>query len=256
MTSTLQVTGASVVLGSTQALRGASVDAGPGWSAIVGPNGAGKSTLLRAMAGLLPLAAGEVRIDGENIARLAPAARAARLAWLSQQADTSGELTVREVVALGRLPSTGLLGALTNDDASRIDRAMRDAGCDAAHDRRLAELSGGERQRVLVARALAVGAPVLLLDEPTTHLDPPFQVAIVRLLREQARAGVTVVSVLHDLSLALLADRLIVLEAGRVRAVGASDDPRIHRELVDVFGGTVRIVRFEGRWVVVPQLDA
>ena len=254
--SALHVERASVRLGSTEALRGVTLAAGPGWSAIVGPNGAGKSTLLRAMAGLLPLRQGEVRIDGTNIALLAPTARAARLAWLSQQTDPSGELTVREIVSLGRLPSTGLFGALTHDDQAQVDRAMRDAGCDGAQDRRLAELSGGERQRVLVARALAVGAGILLLDEPTTHLDPPFQVAIVRLLREQARAGVTVVSVLHDLSLALLADRLIILDAGRVRAVGASDDPQVHRQLADVFGGTVRIVRFDERWVVVPQLGA
>jgi iron complex transport system ATP-binding protein len=188
-------------------------------------------------------------IDGANIVVGAAARCAAGRA--EQQTDPSGELTVRDR-SLGRR----LFGALTRDDQAQVDRAMHDAGCDGAQDRRLAELSGGERQRVLVARALAVGAGILLLDEPTTHLDPPFQVAIVRLLRAQARAGVTVVSVLHDLSLALLADRLIVLDAGRVRAVGASDDPQVHRQLVDAFGGTVRIVRFDARWVVVPQLGA
>ncbi len=254
--SIIHVERASVTLGATEALRDLTLDVGAGWSAIVGPNGAGKSTLLRAMAGLQPLSRGEVRIDGEGLAAMAPAARAARLAWLSQQTDPSGELTVREIVALGRLPNTGLFGAMTSDDQRHVDRAMRDAGCDAAQDRRLFELSGGERQRVLVARALAVGAPILLLDEPTTHLDPPYQVAIVRLLRDQARAGVTVVSVLHDLSLALLADRLIIMDAGRIRAEGASADPQVHRQLVDVFGGTVRIVRFGDRWVVIAQLEA
>lgn len=254
--STLHVERASVILGSTEALRGVTLEVGPGWSAIVGPNGAGKSTLLRAMAGLQALRAGDVTIDGERLATMAPAARAARLAWLSQQTEPSGELTVREIVSLGRLPNIGLFGAMTSEDQRHVDRAMRDAGCDDAQDRRLSELSGGERQRVLVARALAVGAPILLLDEPTTHLDPPFQVAIVRLLRDQAHAGVTVVSVLHDLTLALLADRLIIMDAGRIRAVGASGDPQVHRQLVDVFGGTVRIVPFGDRWVVVPQLEA
>ena len=96
---------------------------------------------------------------------------------------------------------------------------------------------------------------MLLLDEPTTHLDPPYQVAFVRLLRQQVRAGVAVVSVLHDLSLALLADRLVIMDGGRIRADGASGDPAMHRHLVDVFAGAIRIVRFEGRWLVVPELD-
>ncbi len=251
----LHVEKASVTLGSTDALREVSLDVSAGWTAIVGPNGAGKSTLLRVMAGLQPTRSGEVRIDGLRLADIPAGARARQLAWLSQQSEPTGELTVRETVSLGRLASTGLFGAVTPDDEVRIERAMRDAGCDQARHRRLHELSGGEQQRVFVARALAVGAPLLLLDEPTTHLDPPYQVAFVRLLREQVRAGVTVVSVLHDLSLALLADRLVLMENGRIRADGASDDPDIHRELVDVFGGAVRIVRFDDRWLVIPQVS-
>jgi iron complex transport system ATP-binding protein len=116
-------------------------------------------------------------------------------------------------------------------------------------------LSGGERQRALLARALAVQAPVLLLDEPTTHLDPPHQVALVRLLQRLAHHdGLAVASVLHDLSLALQADRLLVMERGRVAAEGTCDDPQVQQALVRVFAHAIRIERLQGRWVAVPEL--
>lgn len=254
--SLLQVEAASVMLGSTLALQEVSLDIGPGWTAIVGPNGAGKSTLLRLLAGLQVPRSGQVRIDGRSLASLPERERALQLAWLAQQGESTGELTVREVVRLGRLASQGLFGAATAEDESRVDQAMTDTECSAWQQRRLYELSGGERQRVFVARALAVGAPWLLLDEPTTHLDPPHQAALVRLLRRQVQGGVAVVSVLHDLSLALLADRLVVLDRGRIVASGARDDPELHRRLIEVFAGAIRVHRFEERWIVIARLDA
>jgi iron complex transport system ATP-binding protein len=246
----------SVSLGITRALQQVSVAVAPGWTAIVGPNGAGKSTLLRVLAGLQAPDAGEVQLDGLPLAHWPPRERAMRMAWLAQQGDSSGELTVREVVQLGRLPSLGLFTAPSAHDEARVDQAMADAECMPWQHRRLHELSGGERQRVLLARALAVDAPLLLLDEPTTHLDPPHQVALVRLVQRQVRAGVTVVSVLHDLSLALLADRLVVMQAGRIRAEGGRDDAALHTALVDVFAGAIRIVRLGARWLAIPHLEA
>ena len=246
----------SVALGSTRALRDVSLALAPGWTAIVGPNGAGKSTLLRVLAGLQPVDAGEVRFDGRPLAALPARVRAAKIAWLAQQGEASGELTVREVVHLGRLPALGLFTAPGPDDEAHVDRALHDAECSAWQQRRLHELSGGERQRVLLARALAVDAPWLLLDEPTTHLDPPHQVALVRLMRRQVGAGTTVVSVLHDLSLALLADALVVMREGAILAHGTCDDPRLHAALVDVFDGAIRIERFGARWIAIPHLDA
>ena len=250
-----RVEGVCVRLGSTLALQEVSLDIRPGWTAVVGPNGAGKSTLLRVVAGLETPATGQVWLEGRPLSTLSHRHRAMRMAWLAQQGEASGELTVREVVRLGRLSRQGLFGAATPDDEARVDRAMTDAECLPWQLRRLHELSGGERQRVYLARVLAVDAPLLLLDEPTTHLDPPHQVALVRLLRRQVAAGVTVVSVLHDLSLALLADYLVVMDRGRIRAEGSSDDVDLHRALIEVFGGAIRVRRFEERWIVVPHLD-
>ncbi|HVZ72710.1 MAG TPA: ABC transporter ATP-binding protein [Polyangia bacterium] len=251
----LSVENVHVSLGTTRALDGVTFAVEPGWTSIVGPNGAGKSTLLRVLAGLLAPDAGDVRLDGKPLASWPPRARGSAIAWLGQPADVQGELTALDVVRLGRLPKLGLFAAPTADDEARVERAMADAECAAWRDRRLQELSGGERQRVLFARALAVGAPVLLLDEPTTHLDPPHQGAMARLLRRQVQAGTSVVSVLHDLSIALLADRVVILAGGRIRASGASDDPALHAALADVFGGAIRVERAGARFVVVPQIE-
>jgi iron complex transport system ATP-binding protein len=253
--TTLEARNVSVKLGDTQALRDVTLALRSGWTAIVGPNGAGKSTLLRVLAGLHAADAGDVLLDGKALAQWPPRARAARVAWLAQQGEVSGTLTAREIVRLGRLPAMGLFSEATADDEARIDRAMADAECAAWAGRRLQELSGGERQRVLLARALAVGAPLLLLDEPTTHLDPPHQAQLARLLRRQARAGTAVVSVLHDLSLALFADTLVLMADGRVRAEGPSGDPALHEALRDVFGGAIRVERLGARFVAIPDLE-
>jgi iron complex transport system ATP-binding protein len=252
----LRVESVDVTLGSSAALRDVTLDVAGGWTAIVGPNGAGKSTLLRVMAGLLAPDRGQVLLDGVPLRSLSNGERATRLAWLAQQGEATGELTVREVVRLGRLARQGLFGAPSAADEVRVDRVMADAECLAWQERRLHELSGGERQRVFLARAIAVDAPLLLLDEPTTHLDPPHQIALAQLLRRQVAMGVTVVSVLHDLSLALLAEQLVIIDRGRLCASGASQDPRLHRVLIEVFGGAIRVERFEQRWIVIPHIDA
>ena len=255
MAPRLQALEVRVKLGATLALDGVSLTPTPGWTAIVGANGAGKSTLLRVLAGLQRPDAGAALLNARELRDWPARERSAMVAWLAQQSDASGELTVREVVHLGRLPQLGLFGAPGAQDEAAVDDAMNATECSAWQHRRLHELSGGERQRVLLARALAVRAPVLLLDEPTTHLDPPHQVALVRLLQRQARAGCTVVSVLHDLSLALMADRVVVMERGRVRAEGSRDDPALHVAFVDAFGGAISIERIANRWVPVPQLE-
>jgi iron complex transport system ATP-binding protein len=251
--TTLIASGVHVTLGTTRAVQDVSVTVQPGWTAIVGPNGAGKSTLLRVMAGLQTADAGEVRLNGTPLGELPPRTRGQHIAWLGQQSDSGGELTAREVVQLGRLPKLGLFTTPGPEDEASVDRAMEVTECAAWQHRRLYELSGGERQRVLLARALAVEAPLLFLDEPTTHLDPPHQAVLVS---RQVNAGTTVLSVLHDLSLALLADRLIVMERGRVCHEGAADDPRSHAALSEVFGGAVRFEKLGARWLAIPHLEA
>ena len=225
-----------------------------GWTAVVGPNGAGKSTLLRALAGLRVAQSGQVLLDGQPLSRLSAGERGRTLAWLDQQAQASADLTARDLVALGRLPHTGLFDALGAPDEQAIDDAMQAAGCAAWARRPLSTLSGGERQRVLLARALAVQAPVLLLDEPTTHLDPPQQVAVVRVLKALS-ATRTVVTVLHDLPLALQAQRLLVLDRGRVAAEGETADPMVHRAWEAVLGQALRIRPLDGGWVALPRMD-
>jgi iron complex transport system ATP-binding protein len=256
----LQAEGLTVALGPRPVLHGVGVTLGAGWTAVVGPNGAGKSTLLRALAGLLPAAGGSVRLGGAPLSALAPAARARQIAWLAQQGEISGELTVEETVALGRIAHLGLLGVPGPADAAAVRQAMALAGCSAWSARQLAALSGGERQRVLLARVLATAAPWLLLDEPTTHLDAPHQVALARLFRRLAadtRCPQGVVTVLHDLPIALQADRVLVLAEGRLVADGAPTDAALQRALEAVFGGAIRIENdAQGRPRVALVLDA
>jgi iron complex transport system ATP-binding protein len=225
-------------------LRGITLRLGAGWTALVGPNGAGKSTLLRALAGLQPLAAGEVHLNGRALQAWTPGERARQLAWLAQQGEVTGELTVRETVELGRIARLGLLGTPGPADAAVVTQALATTESSAWAERRLHGLSGGERQRVLLARVLATEAPLLLLDEPTTHLDAPHQRLLARLFRRLAHDGGrprAVLTVLHDLPIALRADRLLVLDAGRLQADGAPSDPAVQAALVRVFGQAIRI---------------
>jgi iron complex transport system ATP-binding protein len=257
----LQCRGLHVTLDGTLVLHDIDLDLTQGWTAIVGPNGAGKSTLLRALAGLQALTQGEVRVGADRLQDLPHAQRARHLAWLPQSGQVSGDLNVLETVQLGRIAQRGLLGALGPDDARAVAHAMHETGCSDWAQRPLNALSGGERQRVLLARVLATEAPVLLLDEPTTHLDAPHQVALARLFARLARglnqstAPSTVVTVLHDLPIALHADRVLVLQAGRLVADGPPTDSHLHRALEQVFDHAVQVKAGPKRAMVSLAID-
>ncbi len=251
--------GLCVDLGGRAVLHDLSLTLGAGWTAIVGPNGAGKSTLLRALAGLLPASAGSVQLDGRGLHEHSARSRGRLIAWLAQQGEAVGDLSAIDIVRLGRLPHHGLWASPSAADEAAVQQAMAETEATPFATRRLNELSGGERQRVLLARALAVQAPVLLLDEPTSHLDAPHQRALLGGLLQRARAGAVVVTVLHDLSLALAADRVVVVAAGHVVADGAPADAALQATLAEVFDHAVTIeaVRANGqpRWVALPAID-
>ncbi len=225
------------------------------FTAVVGPNGCGKSTLLQVLAGLFPPAAGEVWLHGRSLMSWSARERAHRLAWLPQTPPPS-ELTARETVALGRFAHTGWLNQHQRDDAIAVQRALESTGSVAVGDRRVTTLSGGERQRVSLARTLAVGADVLLLDEPTSHLDPPHQIEVVRILRAQAQAGAAIVAVIHDLSIALMADRIAVLSEQGLVGSGTIGEALAGNWLSRGFGTPITVLEIAGVRLWKPQVEA
>jgi iron complex transport system ATP-binding protein len=249
--------GLALGYGSRTVLRDITLDIPAGaWTAIVGPNGSGKSTLLRALAGLTPPRAGSISLRGRPLSRWSRRERARQLAWLAQDSGATN-LTAAEVVGLGRFAHSGWLSSRKTEDDAAMRRAMQATGSLPWAGRRVTTLSGGERQRVMLARVLAVEAPVLLLDEPTTHLDPPHQEDIARILREQAHGcGVCVVSAIHDLSLALTADRLIVLGATGLVGHGTVREALAGDWLSTAFRTRVDIVELAGVYLWRPTLRA
>jgi iron complex transport system ATP-binding protein len=223
--------------------------------ALVGPNGAGKTTLLRALAGLLPIE-GTVHVDGKEVASLDLRERARRFAYLPQGQTVHWPLPVRDVVALGRYPHGATdPSRLGSADLEAVERAMLSTDVAALADRAVMELSGGERSRALLARVLAVAAPVILADEPTTSLDPRHQIEIMALLRQAAQDGALVVVVTHDLGLAArFADLVLVLQNGRLVASGAPDATLSPAVLAEVFQVEAYRHEHDGAPVIVPWM--
>jgi len=223
------------------------------WTCVVGPNGAGKSTLLRAIARLTPCT-GQLRWLGVDPDALSRRERAQTLSWLGQGEGANAELRVRDLVMLARLPHLDWLASASTLDHQFVDSALQATQAWGFRDRMLSELSGGERQRVLLARLLAGHAPVMLMDEPLSHLDPPHQVDWLKQVRCLRSQGTTLLTVLHDIGLALLADQLVVMQDGRVVGQGFSHDPALHRLIESVFEHRIRIRGVESQWVVLPCL--
>jgi iron complex transport system ATP-binding protein len=222
------------------------------WTSIVGPNGAGKSTLLKVLAGLLRHA-GAVTLLGQPLATLPGRVRAQQLAWLGQNEVTGDDLTVWDVAMLGRLPHQAWLAAPSAADHTAVELALRATQAWDWRGRTLGQLSGGERQRVLLARALTVQAQVLLMDEPLANLDPPHQADWLIMVRALIAQGKTVVSVLHEISMALHADQMVIMAQGRITHQGDCADPLTHRALEAVFDRRITIHALGDQWVALPH---
>ena len=229
--------GLTVKLAGRLVLRDVSLALSPGHLvALVGPNGAGKTTLLRALAGLVP-SSGVVHVRGDALSSLSLRERARRFAYLPQGHLVHWPLPARDVVALGRYPHGATDPArLTAKDTDAVFRAMQAADVMEFSERRVTELSGGERSRVALARVLAVEAPVILADEPTSSLDPRHQLDVMKTLRAAADKAALVMVVTHDLGLAArFADTVLVLSDGRLMSQGVPAEALSEQVMAEVF---------------------
>jgi iron complex transport system ATP-binding protein len=243
----------SVRLGATHALRRVSlrVEAGE-WVALIGPNGAGKTTALRSVCRLVDYT-GDVRIDGREIRTLSRRELSRQVALVPQIPETPPELTVAEYVLLGRTPYLSYFGSETSSDRLAAERALERLELRDFADRSLGSLSGGELQRAVLARALAQDAPILLLDEPTSALDLGRQQQALELVHTLRDVGLTIVTSMHDLTLAgQYADRLVLLDRGVVVAEGTAADVLSSANVSSYYGAHVRVVHDDDGVFVLP----
>jgi iron complex transport system ATP-binding protein len=251
---TVRLQSLSVELGRRTVVNGVSATFCPGeFIGVIGPNGAGKSTLVRAMLGLIPVKSGTVQIDGRDIGALSPRVVAKALAYLPQGQTLHWPLGVERLVALGRLPHLAPLSRIGDDHRRIVAQALERA--DVAHlaTRVATELSGGERARVMLARALAVGASGMVVDEPLAALDPGHQIDVMELLAREAREGALVVTVLHDLTMAArYCSRLLLIDDGALVADGSPADVLTVDRLTSVYGITALVDTSGGTPMIVP----
>jgi len=241
-------------LGNAQVLNDISIDFPRArWTSIVGPNGAGKSTLLKVLAGLMPFE-GSTELLGQPMQSLPAKQRAQQLSWLGQNEASADDLTAYDVTMLGRLPHQPWLAPASQADLAAVEKALRLTQAWDWRGRALGQLSGGERQRVLLARALAVEAEVLLMDEPLANLDPPHQTDWLLLAKALVASGKTVITVLHEISFALQADEVVVVNAGRVTHQGACEDLASHKAIEAVFDQRIAIHQLTTQWVALPNI--
>ncbi len=230
----------------TPVISKVSVEANAGeFIALLGPNGSGKTTLVKALAGLLPVMSGDIWVGDTPLSFLEPKLRARRISYLAQSRQAMPDMSVLEILELGRAPFRGRLGLISDDGRQVIERVIETCALQDFVSRKYGELSGGEQARVLLGRALVVDAPVILVDEPIAALDPFYQLATLEILTSQARSGKTVIAALHDLSLAQrFSDRVWMMSEGQL-ALNAPASQAFDSEIIarvfnidwDVFQG-------------------
>ena len=254
MTAPLTATGVRVRLGGRPVLHGVDLSVAPGEIvAVIGANGAGKSTLLKALAGLIAPEAGSVAIGSRPLAELDRRALGRELAYLPQERAVHWPLTVRRIVALGRLPFRARVAGPSAEDHAAVDEAMAAMDVAAFADRPATELSGGERARVLLARALAQQPRFLVADEPTTGLDPAHGLELFARFVRMAAERRAVIVALHDLTLAArYCHRVLLLKDGAALAQGPARDVLTPALLARAYGVRATVVEIEGSTVVLP----
>ena len=243
----------AVRFGRNEAVRGLTLSVEPNaWVMLIGPNGAGKTSVLRALCGLLPFE-GTATVDGRDVHSLCRRELARLMAFVPQNPAAPSELTVAEYVLLGRTPHLGNLGVDGRRDRKAVARALERLDLLPLAERGLGSLSGGELQRAVLARALAQEASILLLDEPTTSLDLGRQQQVLELVDSLRADGLTVLSTMHDLTLAgQYADRLVLLDRGSMVAEGTAAEVLSAGNLAAYYGANVRIVLDDAGLFVLP----
>ena len=212
--------------------------------ALIGPNGAGKSTLIRAVSGVIPYS-GQIRTNGDDVASLSTLQRARYIATVPQAVSMPPAYSVWETVLFGRTPYLGFLGQPSPKDEEIARQSLARVSALPLAERRVGELSGGEQQRILLARALCQSTPILLLDEPTAHLDLQYQVGLLELVNELAHQDeLAVLVALHDLNLAAhYADRIALMVAGKLKSIGKPSDVLQPEQIQEAYCLPVQVIK-------------
>ena len=241
----LRLEGVRIGYGGREVVRGISLEVGRGeMVGVVGPNGAGKSTIIKGISGVLPLMGGRIYINGRDMKEMGRREVARLVGVVPQNPQIPPAFTGLEFVLLGRTPHLGLLRFEGRRDIERSMRAMELTGSSHLAMRRMGEISGGERQRILIARALSQEPQILLLDEPTAHLDINYSVEILSLIKSLSREGLAVLVAIHDLNLAsLFCDRIILIKDGTLFSEGKPEDVLIPENLKKVYGVEVAVLK-------------
>lgn len=224
------------------------------FTGILGPNGAGKSTLAKIISRWYLPDKGDIFVGDKSLNAFTQREIARNIAIVEQEQFYGSDITVLEMVSLGRLPHQSLLGEDNDEDRCHVSNAMERTGTYELAKRKLSTLSGGEKQRVRIATALAQDTPIIILDEPTSHLDIKYQVEILNLLRTLARDGLTVVAILHDINLAaLFCDRLAILAKGKIQSEGTPEEVLTSHAISVAYDCKVDVVRHSREKV--PQIS-